>query len=96
MRPWIVHYSRARIICFVDDIDELALMIALAADASPVLLGRMRTHHVLDLFERLRTVYVGIALAEQIQIRPVQQQDRLRIGHIVMPFSGPPMPQGAE
>ncbi len=66
----------------LDPVDQHALVVALPEVDGPAVLGRGRHAQRLDVRERLAAVDLGLAHAQQVQVRPVQHEQRqLRRGH---------------
>jgi hypothetical protein len=65
----------------VDGVDQCALMIALHRPYCHVELGGGRGDRLLDLLQGRRPVDLGLPGAEEIQVRPVDQQQSGSLGH---------------
>src|SRR5207245_7690892 len=59
----------------LEPVDELALVIGLAALDRVTAAARVIAEHPVDLRERRAAVHAGLAGAEEIEIRPVQHED---------------------
>ena len=62
-------------------IDKRALMVRLLHDNAGVEGARCRGAKLGDIIQRSRAVYLWLSLAEKVQVRAVQDQDRLAHRH---------------
>src|SRR5215467_2501547 len=60
---------------FLQEVDDLALAVALEERQFNFQLRGVRLHEVVEVGERLRAVNVRLALAEQVEVRPVDDDD---------------------
>src|SRR5579859_3248426 len=61
----------------LQEVDDLALVVALENGDLDVQLLRLLAHHVVEVGQRPRAVYVRLALAQQVEVRPVDDDDLL-------------------
>ena len=86
--PWVDDDPRRILARLLDPVHQLPLMVRLVAGHRHAQFGRQTRQRRLDIGQRLAPVNLGLALTQKVQVRAIQNKDRL--GHGGVSFANMP------